>query len=181
VVNLLAVPPGAGILPRSAGGVALTEVVVDIALSVMPFAGQHDAVAAALRDQIGVGLPLANRWVGRGEARVQWFGHGTWLVTGAVALEGLAAVTDQSDAWGVVRVAGAGVEDVLARLVPMDLRLARFDVGAAARTMLGHMSVAVARVDTQAFDVMVMRSMAATLVHDLDGAMRGVAARGSNF
>ncbi|MEL6839146.1 MAG: sarcosine oxidase subunit gamma, partial [Pseudomonadota bacterium] len=72
---------------------------------------------------------------------------------------------------------GAGVEDVLARLVPVDLRLATFKTGHTARTMLGHMSVAISRVGAQSFEIMAMRSMAGTLVHELETAMRSVALR----
>jgi sarcosine oxidase subunit gamma len=71
----------------------------------------------------------------------------------------------------------AGVEDVLARLVPVDLRANVFKMNHVAKTMLGHMSVTIVRTGAEAFEIMVMRSMAQTLVHDLDVAMRGLAAR----
>ncbi len=180
MVRLLAITPCAGLLPLDVGNVSLREVVVDRMVSVAPFAGQEKAVSAALKDQIGVGLAPVNRAMAKGGAGVQWFGHGIWLVRGQVALDGLAAVTDQSDAWAVIRIEGAAVEDVLARLVPIDLRAGGFKKGHTARTMLGHMSVAITRVGAQAFEIMAMRSMAGTLVHELEVAMRGVAAR-SNF
>ena len=52
---------------------------------------------------------------------------GQWLVEGRGAgevadwLGGLAAVTDQSDAWAGLRLAGDAAREVLARLVPLDL------------------------------------------------------------
>lgn len=173
MVSLISLSPCAGLLPLSEGGVTVTEVPVDRLWSVAPFAGQQKAVSAALKDQLGVTLPTVNR---RGGA-VTWFGHGTFLVAGDVALDGLAAVTDQSDAWATVRIAGQRAEDVLARLVPVDLRAAVFKTNHSARTLLGHLSVAITRVGPDAFEVMVMRSMAVTLVHDLQVALRGVVAR----
>ncbi len=173
MVDLIALTPCAGLLPISQDGIEVTEVAVERLMSVAPFAGQDKAVSAALKDQIGGGLAGVNRRTGV----VTWFGHGTWMVGGDVALDGLAAVTYQSDAWAVVQIAGAGVEDVLARLVPVDLRAQQFKKNHVAKTMLGHMSVTITRVGADAFEIMVMRSMAATLVHDLRTAMRGVAAR----
>ncbi len=88
-----------------------------------------------------------------------------------------AALTDQSDAWAMVRLEGAAAEDVLARLVPVDLRQSVFKRGHTARTMLQHMAVSITRISGEAFLILAFRSMAGTLVHDLETAMKGVAAR----
>ena len=88
-----------------------------------------------------------------------------------------AALTDQSDGWAVVRLEGKGAGDVLARLVPLDLRPASFKRGHSARTDLAHMMASLTKVGENAFQIMVFRSMARTLVHDLKTAMEGVAAR----
>jgi sarcosine oxidase subunit gamma len=173
VVKLIALTPCAGLLPIAHGGVELTEVVPEYLISVAPFAGKAKATTSRLKEQVGVGLSAMNRRSGP----VMWFGHGTWIVAGPVSLDGLAAVTDQSDAWAVVALSGAGAEDVLARLVPVDLRAPVFKTDHVAKTMLGHMSMTISRTGSARFEIMVMRSMAATLVHDLDIAMRGVAAR----
>ena len=45
------------------------------------------------------------------------------------------------------------------------------------RTLLGHMTASITRVDATTYDLMVFRSMAQTLVHDLTRAMKGIAAR----
>ena len=177
MVELLPLTPCAGLLPIEVGDVTLTEVIVDRIHVVAPFDGQQSAVSAALKDQIGVGLPDIGRTHIKADAHVQWAGHRSWLVRGDVTLEGLAAVTNHSDAWAIVEIAGATAEDVLARLVPIDLRVATFKEGHTARTMLGHMTVSVTRSGPQAFEVMAMRSMAGTLVHELETAMKGVAAR----
>lgn len=177
MANLIALTACDGLLPVTIGGVSLTEVAPDRLMSVAPFAGQQQAVVARLQSQIGLGLPPANRSVGQDGVTVQWFGHGVWLVWADVSLDGVAAVTDQTDAWAVVAMTGAGGVDVLARLVPIDLRPAQFKIGHTARTLLGHISVAITRKGADAFEIMVMRSMAGTLVHELSVAMQGVATR----
>ncbi len=177
MVKLLPRSPCADLLPRTVGTITMSEVLLDRVMSVAPFAGQAKPTSAALKDQIGLGLSAPGRAVSNRRARVIWAGQRMWLVAADVSLDGLAAVTDQSDAWAILRIEGAGVEDVLARLVPIDLRASTFKGGHTARTMLGHMSVGITRVGAQAFEVMAMRSMAATLVHDLQVAAENVAAR----
>lgn len=173
MAKLIALTPCAGLLPIAQGKIEVTEILPDRLMSVAPLTGKNKAVSVELKSQIGAVLSGVNRRSGA----VTWFGHGTWMVEGDVALDGLAAVTDQSDAWAVVSIAGAGSEDVLARLVPIDLRAKTFKKNHVAKTMLGHLSVTITRTAANTFEIMVMRSMAKTLVHDLDVAMRGVAAR----
>lgn len=173
VANLIALTPCADLLPLQIGQVTLTEVTPEHLTSVAPYAGQQKATTALLKDQLGVGLASPGRRTGA----VTWFGHGVWMVAGQVTCDGTAACTDQSDAWAVVNVQGVGCTDVLARLVPVDLRAVAFKQNHVAKTMLGHMSVTITRVSRDAFEIMVMRSMAGTLVHELETAMNGVAAR----
>lgn len=173
MADLIALTPCAGLLPLTIGGITMTEIAPDVLTSVAPHKGQKNAVSQALKAQVGAGLPYVNRRNGA----VTWFGHGVWMVAGAVTLDG-AAVTDQSDAWAVVAINGDGVEAVLTRLVPVDLRAAEFKVNHAAKTMLAHLSVTIIRTAPDAFEIWAMRSMAKTLVHDVATAMQGVAARG---
>ena len=86
-------------------------------------------------------------------------------------------MSDQSDGWVVLEVGGAGAVDVLARLVPADLRLAAFPVGRAIRSQLNHMNVVILRGGDHAFEIMVFRSMARTAWHELETTMHMVAAR----
>lgn len=177
MADLIALTPCEGRLPLTVGDITVTEVVPARLTSIAPFAGQQKAVRTALKTRFGVALPAANRSARHDGVTMQWFGHGVWLINADVALDGIAAVTDQTDAWAVVTITGDGAEDVLARLVPIDLRRAQFKTGHAARTMLGHMNVAITRTGGDRFEIMVMRSMAGTLVHELNSAIRGVAAR----
>ena len=181
MVKLIPLTPCAGLLPITVGTVSLAEIVVDQITSIAPYARKDKLVSAALKEQVGVGLPGVGRSLGKGDTLIQWAGHRTWFLRGAASLDGLAAVTDQSDAWAIVELAGAAAEDVLARLVPVDLRAGTFKKGHTVRTLLGHMNVLLMRTGPQAFEIMAMRSMAGTLVHELEQAMRGVAARDTNF
>lgn len=178
MVSLIANTPLAGRLPLTIGDVEITEIVVENAWLIAPFAGKKSAVSAALKAACGMVLPKAGRASGTG-ARIIWMAGGQWLLIADALpdLTGLAAVTEQADGLAAARVSGPATEDVLARLVPMDLRPAVFTKGATARTLLGHMMCSITRVDADAVEVMVMRSMAGTLVHDLERAAQGVAGR----
>jgi len=86
------------------------------------------------------------------------------------------AVTDQSDGWVWLRLVGPKATDVLARLVPLDLRPAAFPDDACAKTLLGHMPVLITR-SAAGFDLLTFRSMAQTAIHELECAMKAVVAR----
>ena len=168
VIKLLPTTPFSGLLPKSAGALNFAEVRLDQLFAVAPHRGQSKAVSSALQTQIGLGLSAKGRASSNGRARVIWCGHRVWLVGAEIQLDGMAAVTDQSDAWAILRVDGLGVEDMLARLVPIDLRPHVFKGGHTARTLVGHMPAVITRVGKSAFEIMVMRSMAGTLLHDID-------------
>jgi len=158
-----------GQLPREVGPVTLHGVTMGPMWSVSPFAGQQAACVAALA-KIAVAWPAR----GRATAGAMWFGLDQVMVQGAVMPAMPAAVTDQSDAWACICVKGDAVA-VLARLVPVDLRAPE---GTVWRTLVGHMTAHITCVAEDAYDVMVMRSMAGTLLHDLTTAAQAVAARG---
>lgn len=173
MVKLLETSPCAGLLPRQIGQTALSERLQGPIWSVAPFAGQKLAVARALQ-KIGLTFPEPGQVVQSSVPSVVWFGHDQALVFDVAALPKLAAaVTDQSDGWARVRVEGRALE-VLARLVPVDLR----KQSGALRSMIGHMSAIIIVRNDDVIDVMVMRAMAKTLVHELEVAATGVAARG---
>lgn len=179
MARLIATPACAGLLPLTAGSITLTETALGTVTLVAPFKGQTEAATAVLAAD-GLRFPAPGETIVAGRARILWAGQGRALLCGVeppLALARVAALTDQTDASAVVQIEGDGAEAVLARLVPVDLREARFAQGRTARTMLGHMTASVTRTGPQAFEVMVMRSMAATLVHDLEQAAIGVAAR----
>lgn len=180
MARLVALSPCAGLLPVTAGTVTLTEVDPGPMTSVAPFAGKTAEVGKLLESAFGFGFPAPNLSQDGKGARILWAGRGRALLIGAAPPAGLgdiAALVDQSDGTAVVQLAGAGVVDVLARLVPLDLRPEVFGQGQTARSLVGHMTAQITRTGPDSVEIMVMRSMAATLVHDLTQAMRGVAAR----
>jgi sarcosine oxidase subunit gamma len=159
------------------GGVTLAEVSVGPITSVAVLPGGAKTVAKGLK-ALGLAMPAPNRFTEKNGARIVWTGREQAFLIGAeaVVLEG-AAVTDQSDGWAVLGISGVAAVDVLARLVPVDLRLGAFPVGSAVRTGLNHMNAVILRVGDYAFDVMVFRSMARTAWHELENTMSMVAAR----
>lgn len=178
MVKLVSRSPAAGLLPLSIGEVKITEVTPDCITSVAPFKGQAKPVSEALKSAAGMAFPAPNRITGKQGARAVWSGHEQAFVLGPDVGEiAGAALTDQSDAWTCVALEGADAVTVLSRLVPLDLRESRFKRGHAARTLIGHMTGVVMRTGAQRWEVMVFRSMAGTLVHELENAARGIEAR----
>lgn len=181
VFVLDAASPCAGLLPRKIGALTLSEVDPGHLTALSPYKGS--GLGEALKAAHGMALPAPNRATGKTGARALWFGHAHYLLMGPPpdpALADHAAVTDISDAWAVVQLDGAGVTDALARVTPVDLRASQFRRGHTARTDLRHMHASISKVGDAAFMIMVFRSMARTLVHDLATAMEGVAARAAD-
>jgi heterotetrameric sarcosine oxidase gamma subunit len=158
-------------------GVTLAEVAVGPITSVAVLPGGAKAVAKGLK-ALGLAMPAPNSFTEKKGARIVWTGREQAFLIGvdAPALEA-AAVTDQSDGWAVLGISGVAAVDVLARLVPLDLRLAAFPVGSAVRSQVNHMNAVILRVGDYAFEVMVFRSMARTAWHELETTMGMVAAR----
>lgn len=176
MAELTAKSPCAGLLPVAHGPWRLEEVEPGRLTWLSPFKGQAAALDALLLEKHGL------RWPGPGEgdARLFWCGMDQAMLMGVEpdeALDDVAAVSDQSDGWAVVRLSGAGAQDVLARLVPVDLRDASFPMGKVVRTLCQHMTVTILRESADAFLILGFRSMARTLVHEIETAMVSVAAQ----
>lgn len=181
MAELSAKTPCGGLLPLSIGGSKLAEVDAGDMTSIAPYRGQQAKLSQMLEDAHGMAYPGPNRATGKAAARAIWFGRDQAMLVGPAPdarLAEHAAIVDQSDAWAVVRLEGAAAEDVLARLVPVDLRARAFKRGHTVRTQVEHMMASITRTGPNAFMIMTFRSMAHTLVHELKTAMEGVAARG---
>lgn len=182
MTELKALSPAAGLLPLEIGGAALREDEMRQLTLVAPFKGKEAALAKALEAAHGLHWPEAGETSVSGAVRLVWFGRGAALLMGGEASSKLApyaALTDQSDAWSCLVFEGAGARDVLARLTPLDMRDVAFPMGATARTEVFHMACSITRLAAESWQIMGFRSMAKTLVHDLQVAMEGVAARAS--
>ena len=181
MVDLIAKPAAAGLLPLDIVGLKLTETADQMLTALAPLKGKSKALGEALKAAHGMVLPAANRATGKEGARALWFGHAHILLLGPPPDKSLgkyAAMTEQSDAWTVLRLSGQGAADVLARLTPIDLRPSQFKRGHTARTQVQHMMASITRINATTFQIMVFRSMAKTLLHDLEKAMAGVVSRG---
>lgn len=182
--ELKAITACEGLLPLTMGAAKLEEVDAGRMTSLSPFgdpSAQSAALSAALKRAHGMALPKPNRATGKEGARCIWFGRGEVLLMGPApdkSLNKAAAVVDLSDGWACVELSGAAAVGVLARLVPVDLRDGVFKRGHSVRTQVLHMSASITRIGVDRFQILVFRSMAATLVHDLKQAMAAVASRG---
>ncbi|MEP3687766.1 MAG: sarcosine oxidase subunit gamma family protein [Sulfitobacter dubius] len=177
MVELKAQTPFGELLPLHIGDmtVAARDLGQLTVLGVFDRAGLSKALEAAH----GVALPEPLHSTAEGDAQCLWFGREEALLVGPTPDEALAkhaALVEVSDGWAVAELQGAGAEDVLARLAPVDLRDAAFKSGQTLRSQLRDMPASITRTET-GFLLMVYRSMAATLVQELRRAMEAVASR----
>ena len=180
MAKLIAQPPLKTGLPVEAGTTILRTPRVGRITSLAPLDGAEAALSEALQGAHGLAFPDPNRATSGSAARCVWTARGQAMLMGPTpdaSLAKHAAVTDQSDGWVVFRLEGEDAAAVLARLVPVDLHPAIFAAGHTARTLLGHMGCSLTRVGEAAYDIMVMRSMAQSALHELTVAMKSVAAQ----
>ena len=174
MAELIETPPVRD-LPITIGAVTLELCPVTEATWIAALPGRVEAVSGALRTVAGIGFPSPDRIETSETARAVWMGPDEALLFGPAPQITGAVATDYSDGIAVLRLCGGPSREVLMRLTPLDLREAMFPVGASARTLLGHLTVSLLRTDEDAFEVIVMRSMTRTAVHELTRAMTGLA------
>ncbi len=182
MAKLIAQSPAHGIPSSTIGTVTLSELEMTSITSIAPFAGKETALAKTLKAEHGLEWSAAGQTNEHAGARVIWAGLDLAFLTGVEASSKLAkdaALTDQSDAWARFELSGAEAADVLARLVPADLRKTQFKTGQTLRSSLGHMQMILVKTAPQSFLIMVFRSMAQTALHELTDAMTNVAKRAS--
>jgi sarcosine oxidase subunit gamma len=167
--------PALGTVPLTLGQTVLAEAPMGEMHSIQPYPGQEKAVSKALKE-IGLAFPKPNSWLEKAGLRIVWTGREQAFLLGGTPPTGLhAAVTDQSDGWVTLTLEGPGARDVLARLVPLDLRHVKR--GDAARSSLGHMPLILIAEAADRFCLMTFRSMARTAWHEIHDAMTKVEAR----
>jgi hypothetical protein len=172
VADLIETPPLAGqALPLTRGEAQLSALPPGPIHAIAPFPGQ----AAAVADLLG-GFPRPGQVLSTPAGMLVWAGRETAFLFGpAPDLRGLAAVTDQSDGWAGLRLSGADAAAVLARLVPLDLD--RLPAGSSARSLLNHQPLLLIHAEPGEYHLWSYRSMAATMVHEIETSMTRVAAR----
>ena len=164
--------PALGFATVTLGRTTLAEGGLPQITAIAPYPGQAQAVGQAL----GMDFPAPNAATQTGAARLVWVGREMAFLIGADAPANLpAAVTDQSDGWVTLTLSGDQAVDVLARLVPLDLRHMR--CGQVVRSGLNHLPLIAIAETGGAFTLLTYRSMARTAWHEIEDAMVKVAAR----
>lgn len=163
--------------PLTHGACRMEPVELGLITSIALYPGQGDAVAKVLAP-LGLAFPAPNSLSQQGDARLVWTGRDQAFLIGATAPDfgGTAATTDQTGGWAALRVSGDAAAEVLMRHIPLDLRSHAFAPGRAVRAPLGHMSAVIIR-DEAGFLILIFRSMVRTAWHEIETAMRSVAAR----
>lgn len=177
--ELIAKGPFEGQSAETRADVTLAPIAPCEIWSLALFPGAAKPAERALKE-LGLAFPAPNGLTeGKAGARLAWTGRDQAFLFGAAppaGLDGHAALTDQSDGWAGLRLSGKGAAEVLARLVPVDLRDAAFPPGRAIRAPVNHMSALILRT-IEGIEVWVFRSMARTAWHELSEAMQRREAR----
>lgn len=181
MANLIATSPLGFVKPISLAGTVLTQCAFAPITSIAPFAGRENDVSRALAG-LGLRFPAPNTMISAGGAdgaKIAWSGRDCAFLIGATSpdMADAAALTDQSDAWARFSLIGPAAVETLARYVPLDMRLSALPVGASVRSQLYHIPLCLMRLDADAFELLVFRSMARTAWHELEVALRTLAAR----
>jgi heterotetrameric sarcosine oxidase gamma subunit len=189
--STLAARPGFHDLLRQAGegrGVIVTERAELGLATVIARKGGAVALAARLKERLGVDLPAGPRRETSNALSLMGTGPGTWLATHEQGTTGLlsalrenigdlAAVSDQSDGYAVLRLTGPEVREALAKLVFIDLHPGAFGVGHVACTVAGHTGITLWRLedgpDGAIFELALYRSFAASFWHALSASFAG--------
>ena len=162
------------------GDVTLHEVPLARITSITPFRDREADCSKALSVAHGLKLPATGRIITKGGQSLRWVGRGVYFLMGdkaaAKSIAKVAALTDQSDGWVVLRLEGDDARAVMARLCPLDLRAATFKNGHVARSEVAHM-MAVVSGNKSGFELMFMRSFARTAAQHIKDAMESVAAQ----
>ena len=144
--------------------------------TVVARAGQEDALRQLVAERFAVVLPEGSKRVAGTDIAFLGTGPRKWLVRceGMETLAPLAqcaAVVDQSGADGILTLSGSHAERLLARAVAIDLDLQHFPTGSVATTLIEHMGLTIARIDDNAFELYVIRSLGLSFAHWLSGAI----------
>lgn len=171
---------GRGVIVMERSGLGLATVVAR--------KGRAGPLAARVKERLGVDLSAGRRQDTSGALSLMGTGPGIWLATheqGTTPLLSalrenigdLAAVSDQSDGYAVLRLTGPDVREALAKFVFIDLHPGAFSVGSVACTVAGHMGITLWRLedspDGAIFELAVYRSFAVSFWHALSASFAG--------
>jgi sarcosine oxidase subunit gamma len=166
-----AVGNGRGVIATERDGLGIARITARRA--------QAARVAEILRAQFGLEPPTGPRRASRGDVAIAGIGPGAWLATRdgagnafAQSLRSLfgdyASVSDQSDAYVILRLIGPKVRETLAKVIPIDIHPRSFQVSDIAQTVCGYVGVTLWRLEDTAqsepaFEIWAGRSFAVNL------------------
>ncbi len=185
--TLTARPPLDG-YNRTIGTVELSEVTGVALVSLAVPHGGDAAFSAALERGLGAARPatgdstLGNRYGARvlGMQPDQMFilfdppDPDRAAETVSAVLGSTAYVTDQSDSWAILHMAGAGVRAALERICSLDLNDEAFPRGRVARTVMEHLAAIILRDGADSFQLMSPRSSARSFQRAVELSVRNV-------
>ena len=139
---------------------------------------RSDAMASVLSQQFGLELPGPGLSSASNGRALRWAGPEQWLAFAegaegalhqelAAALAELAAVVDQSHGRVAIVIAGKRARAVLAKGTAVDLHPSRFRPGQVAMTQMAHVGIHLTQTAPDAFEILVFRSFAESLVEFL--------------
>ena len=166
-----AVGSGRGVIATERDGLGVARIAARKA--------QAAGVLEVFRAQFGLEPPNAPRRASRGDVAIAGIGPGAWLATRdgagnafAQSLRSLlgecASVSDQSDAYVILRLTGPKVRETLAKVIPIDIHPRSFQVSDVAQTVCGYVGVTLWRLEDTAqgdptFEIWAGRSYAVNL------------------
>ena len=174
MLKLISKSPLNGMKPIKVGSLVLSEITSVNMFTIQPFKNKTKTVSKELKKLFHLELPGDGKSLVAKDNTIMWIGMGQYLFLGNKVESISAAITDQSDAWTVVELAGIDSSDVMDRLCPVDVR--SMEVGDVIRSLLGHMATIVRKTDL-GYELMVFRSFSKTLVHEIEGSMKSIAAQ----
>ena len=180
-----AVKPGRAGAAVASAGVKLTEIRDFDLVQIFARRGQREATAKAIRKCFGAEAPAPRQAAFAKGATLLWSGPdqvmalsarkpGTFRPLDAVreSFEGIASLSDQSDGRCLMRMSGARVRAMMAKLSSIDLHDSVFPVGTAATTSIDHTAVNLWRSEnaedgSPVYNVLVFSSFADSIWHTI--------------
>ena len=166
---------------HSAGVIAQVRQGLGIA-KILRRKNEATALAQHVQRHFNCALPTSPRRTCGNDIALMGIGPGSWLAmcenggndfarSLMPLLGSFAAISDQSDAYGVFRLRGPHLRAALSKLVPIDIHDRAFKVGDVAETIAGHVGIFFWRLEDIAespvFDIAVARSFSVSFRHAL--------------
>jgi sarcosine oxidase subunit gamma len=148
-------------------------------VTIMARKGRAEALATALSDGFGLALPGPGQSATAPDLMLRWAGPEQWLAIAdggrdgelhrrlATALADMASLVDQSHGRVAIVIAGPRARAVLAKGTAVDLHPSRFRPGQVAMTQMAHVGIHLTQTAPDAFELLVFRSFAESLVEFL--------------